>query len=162
MSLWYIYMLSLTDLTGYAGDNYPTYTHTHTQIDVYKNLLKTLREIEGACKCTLIMYWVYSKNTDSLQPCENAYAQLRSCLTPISKCKPLCLDYISPTSCCTLGSLSSSSESPTELDSSSKLPTVSTLSSTLSVVMANFKVSNSHHITCCCNDTFCIVHSVCI
>ena len=83
MSLWYIYMLSLTDLTGYTGDNFPTYTHTKRC--VYKDLLKTLREIEGACKCTLIMWWVYSDNTNNLQPCGNAYAQLRRYLTPISK-----------------------------------------------------------------------------
>ena len=149
VSLWY--MLSLTNLTGNAGDNFPTYTHTNRC--VYKNLLKTLHEIEGACKCTLIMRWVYSDNTDSLQPCRNGYTQL---------CNTLCLDYLL-TSCCTLGSVSSSSESPTELDSSSsKFPTVSTLSSTSPAVMANYKVSNSHHTTCCFDDTFCIVHSVCI
>ena len=86
------------------------------------NVLKFLH-MEGACKCTFIMCWVYSDNTDSLQPCGNGYTQLWSYLTPISKYKALCLDYLL-TSCSTLGSVSSSSESPPELDSSSsKFPT---------------------------------------
>ena len=53
VSLWYIYVLSLTNLTRYTGDNFPA--HTHTNRCVYKNLLKTLCEIESTCKCTLIM-----------------------------------------------------------------------------------------------------------
>ena len=32
VSLWYIYMLSLTDLNGYGGDNFPTYRHTQINV----------------------------------------------------------------------------------------------------------------------------------
>ena len=38
VSLWHIYMLSLTDLIRYAGDNFSMYTHP--QIDVCKDLLQ--------------------------------------------------------------------------------------------------------------------------
>ena len=43
VSLWYIYMLSLTDLIRYAGDNFSTYTHTNRC--VYKNLLQVLASV---------------------------------------------------------------------------------------------------------------------